>query len=545
MSSESSATRGNERPASGPEYDAIQGMIVNGYRGYDFIRFLIFTIPAANVAAVRVLCGALIPGTAGSPMTVTAATRWSANSERPPYRLNFAVTKTGLQKLISVANFTAVYNKSYQVMSPFSRASSGGGPLGTTNPYGAADPGTALTVGDTGPSAPPNWWQTGGWQLPGEQPAQTDLDLLFALYAPSAEARERWGQQLLTMIGADSAVLAFQQDSDPLDPAGQTIHFGYRDGISQPRIAGFSEADPELDDRPSVDAWNFIIQPTGAASASRPTYSAHPLLANGCFAAFRMLYQDVEKFEAFIHQQGGSPEEAERIAAKMCGRWRDGTPLETSPERPRNQRLLGAPLKGEYHLNNFDYIGTSAHQQPKPAPFGNPDLGQACPYAAHIRRSNPRDDGSVLGNNDGSRTLMAAQHRILRRARPYGPSYDSAKPGSGSQQRGLIGLFLGADLSNQFEFLMQTWITQGGFSPNDASPNDGGYDPLFGPPPAAQSDNTTELAYCPGSPGDPSNTSAYTVLPGLPQLVVTVGALYVFLPGIPALHYFATGTIPS
>ncbi|MCU1244192.1 MAG: hypothetical protein JWN02_102 [Acidobacteria bacterium] len=134
MTSESSAPRRNERPASGAEYDAIQGMIVNGYRGYDFIRFLILTIPAANVAAVRTLCGALIPGTPGSPMTVTAATRWSADSERPPYRLNFAVTKTGLQKLITVDNFTTVYNKSYQVMSPFSRAAGGVGPLGTSNP---------------------------------------------------------------------------------------------------------------------------------------------------------------------------------------------------------------------------------------------------------------------------------------------------------------------------------------------------------------------------------------------------------------------------
>ncbi|MCU1244191.1 MAG: Dyp-type peroxidase family, partial [Acidobacteria bacterium] len=339
------------------------------------------------------------------------------------------------------------------------------------------------------------------------------------------------------MIGADSAVLAFQQDSDPLDPAGQTIHFGYRDGISQPRIAGFSEADPEQDDRPSVEAWNFIIEPTqggGSATQSTPTYSAHPLLANGCFAAFRMLYQDVETFEAFISQQGATPEQAELVAAKMCGRWRDGTPLEISPERPRSQQLLGASLKGQYHLNNFDYVGTSVHQQPKPAPFGNPDLGQACPYAAHVRRANPRDDSSVLGNSDGSQPLMAAQHRILRRARPYGPAYDPTEPGSGSRPRGLIGLFLGADLGNQFEFLMQTWITQGSFSQNDDSPNDSGYDPLFGPPPLAQSEDTTEFSYCAGNPGDPSKPADYAVLPGLPQLVVTVGALYVFLPGIPA-----------
>jgi hypothetical protein len=48
-----------------------------------------------------------------------------------------------------------------------------------------------------------------------------------------------------------------------------------------------------------------------------------------------------------------------------------------SPLKPRNPHLLGESLLGEYHLNNFNYVTPGPHQAPKPAPLGNPDLGQA------------------------------------------------------------------------------------------------------------------------------------------------------------------------
>ena len=520
----------SEAQAPQPAYDDIQGLMINGYRGYNFIRFLIFTIPAANVEAARKFCGALTPGTAGSPLTVTPATRWSPGNARPPYRLNLGVTKGGLIKLLTQPNYKTIFGKSYQLMNRFGLSKT---PYTTDKPYGAAYPDTAKFVGDTGPSDPQNWWKDGGWQLQGQDPAQTDLDLLLTLYAPTAPERDDWHDRLIKMIGPDSAVLAFMQDSDPLDPAGQQIHFGYRDGISQPRIGGFSETDPELDDRPTADAWRFIIDSTQTNPPTH-TYTAHPLLNNGSFGAFRLLYQDVKGFEDFINQAG--PAKAEFIASKMAGRWRDGTPVEVSPERPENRHLLGHSLKGEYDLNNFDYVEPSAHQEPKPAPLGNPDGGQACPYAAHVRRANPRDDSSVTGNSD-----MASDHRVLRRARPYGPPYDPASPASATEQRGLVGLFIGADLQNQFEFIMHSWVIGGHFSTNDHSFNGSGYDPLFGPPPAAATPATTAFSFC---AGDPTNPSDYETLQGLPQLVVTKGALYVFIPSITALGYLSKGTLP-
>jgi hypothetical protein len=69
----------------------------------------------------------------------------------------------------------------------------------------------------------------------------------------------------------------------------------------------------------------------------------------------------------------------------MCGRWRDGTPIEVSPEKP-DPSLTG------FDLTNFQYLSPSPHQK---GPVTSPDYGQVRPYAAHIRRSNPRDDINI------------------------------------------------------------------------------------------------------------------------------------------------------
>src|SRR6478735_11667540 len=158
--------------ANDPAYSDIQGLLINGYRGYNFIRFLIFTIPNGSATAAQKLMGALVPGTAGSPLTLTAATRWNVTHppiQKPPYRLNLGITNSGLTKIAGAANYKTVFNASYQVMNAFNR--------------GAAA--AASRVGDVGPSDPSQWWKAaGGWRLPGSDPATTDLDLLFSLYAP-------------------------------------------------------------------------------------------------------------------------------------------------------------------------------------------------------------------------------------------------------------------------------------------------------------------------------------------------------------------------
>lgn len=483
----------------------IQGMVL---RGYSYFTIRHFILKIEDVAGARAFCGALRPG-AGGALAVTTAQDWQ---ERPAYCLNIGITNKGLEALIGPDDYADVLNQSYSIFSSFDA--------------GASDPGTAATVGDTGTSDPQYWWPEENCLLP-RPLGPDDLHLLVSLYTRHPGDRERFGQILLGMIpesapGKPALVRAFVQDADFLPPpppkcahSGLQIHFGYADGFSQPRIAGAPGDDPG-EDAPTVPAGYFVISKEGA-----PNYYdvPHPLLVNGSFAAFRLLAQDVEGFENFL----SLADDPELLAAKMCGRWRDGTPLEVSPDKPD---LSLSTLD----ILNFDYLAPTPNQK---GPRTADPLGQACPYAAHTRRANPRDDGGVLGNTepDGVTPAYAVQHRIRRFATPYGPEYT---PGTAGTPRGLVGHFMGANLAEQFEFLMSTWINTGYFRQPDASPNGSGVDPLFGPQ-AGEDADFSRL----GRAGDYETTSPMT------RFIVTKGGLYVFLPSIAALEAIATGQIPS
>jgi deferrochelatase/peroxidase EfeB len=504
----------------------IQGLLLRGYKGFDFIRHFIFRIDA--VSGVQVLCKALLPNS-GAPLNITDSTTWPPTTAKPSYRLNLALTSTGLTKIVGEQNYSTLNTASTTLFSIFT-------------PGAVSD---AANIGDVGTNAPENWWPKPGWQLQTTPDLNQDFDLVLSLYARTPSGREFYSQTLLSLVPDGAATLTFQQDSDPLPEGPDVIHFGYQDGISQPRIEGapgrtaesaapgtppgallsLAAAAPgdDPDDRPVVPSWNFIIDDGPA-----PNYTAHPFLVNGSFGAFRLLFQDVKKFNALL----SSDPDPEKLAAKMCGRWRDGTPLEVSPDQPD-------PSRKGFDLTNFQYLNPSQHQR---GPRPEPDLGQVCPYAAHIRRTNPRDDVNVLGNS-GSGNANAVQHRVLRRARPYGPPYVAGD----QADRGLVGYFIGANLASQFHFLMQTWMIAGSFAPlTDGSPNQSGYDPLFGPSPAPPPPPFDSGSFEYYNPNDPQT---YTTVPTppleMPQLVITKGGLYVFFPSITALGLMAAGKITS
>jgi deferrochelatase/peroxidase EfeB len=445
----------------------IQGTLLRGYTDPQ-VRFFLLRIDDADGA--RAFCQKLLPGS-GAPLTITTALRWQ---EKPPCRLTLGMTSGGLKKLIGPDGYTTVQNKT-------------AGDYFT--PFDAGAEHRASQVGDVGISDPQNWWKNGGSRLL-DPPSTSDLDLLIALYTQSPQDRERFSEALLGLIphgvdGRPALVPAFVQDSDALPNPGFTeparkIHFGYADGISQPRLqdsAGHDVIEPkEGDDRPGVPVTSFVM--------TRPEAYIHPLLENGSYAAFRLLYQDVAAFNTYINTQGMDPHLA---AAKMCGRWLNGTPLVTAPDKP-----LEKP--SERDLESFHYLP-------------NDGGGQRCPYSAHIRRTNPRDDTFVRGN-EFYPAPSSQQRRIIRRAGPYGPDYSES---TRDAQRGLVGLFIGAKLREQFEFVMNTWVGQGGF--RNGLPAD--VDPLFAP----------------------------DALGSLHSFIRTDGALYVFLPGIAGLAQIAQGRV--
>jgi len=188
---------------------------------------------------------------------------------------------------------------------------------------------------------------------------------------------------------------------------------------------------------------------------------------NGTFVAIRQLPQDVDGFNTFIGMKAdelnemsnlravvGGPVTPEWVAAKMMGRWQDGTsllertaalpPVAAKPvEDDENDKNKGG-AKPEKKLDNSFNFGDDDPQ------------GLACPFGAHIRRTNPRQS---LHPSDPTQLEIINRHRILRRGRPY---HHPAK-GDNPVEKGLLFVALCADLERQFEFVQQTWVASPNF----------------------------------------------------------------------------------
>ncbi|VEB42297.1 Dyp-type peroxidase family [Chromobacterium violaceum] len=203
------------------------------------------------------------------------------------------------------------------------------------------------------------------------------------------------------------------------------------------------------------------------------------------------------------------------LAAKVCGRWRNGNPLTLMPSD------AGAALPPD-QLNAFHYVSDDVNQ--------DDTLGLKCPIGSHIRRSNPRD-GGVVGAGSPS-------HRIVRRAMPYGPEYDPAKPDQ--QKRGLIGYFINASLSNQFEFVTSQWALDSHFVKSATGP--GGRNKATrcstsagGRVPRRQS-RGPKLFHRRTARRQGTRKQAHH---RLPRLIHTRGGAYCFFPSISGLRYLA------
>jgi deferrochelatase/peroxidase EfeB len=132
---------------------------------------------------------------------------------------------------------------------------------------------------------------------------------------------------------------------------------------------------------------------------------------NGSFAVFKMIKTDVVKFENYL-QSNKDKIDPELLAAKICGRWRNGVPLMLSPKT--DSPSGGIPPE---QLNNFEYVNADGSGDPK---------GLRCPVGAHMRRINPRGQPVTgQGQPGGSNNT----HRLIRRGLPY------ATPTSGWKTR--------------------------------------------------------------------------------------------------------------
>lgn len=472
------------------DYGDVQGTILRGYR-VDLARHFILSI--TNAPAASALIGALVDGSGGLPRITTAA-RWT---EKPECFVNVGFTAAGLTALGVTAQQLATFDAGFQ--------------------RGATASATASIVGDVGASAPANW--IGGLA------DGTQVHLIVSLWVDD-------DRKVLDSVTAKlrAAFAGCMHELSALDGHAlpdNKVHFGYRDSIAQPTVMGAPPRKPKHDipdDQPVVATGEFLL---GYTNETPGVYSVQPsqLSTNSSYAAFRVLEQDCAGFEAFLVEHAAKAGiDVEMLAAKVCGRWRNGNPLELVPDGP-------APVLPEHQLNDFTYVSTDAEQ--------DDTLGIKDPIGSHIRRNNPRN-AAVLGTN-------STHHRIVRRAMPYGPAYDPKHPDK--EARGLIGYFINASITNQFEFLTSQWNMLASFvkaaagnNPScagNAVYNISGEDVFLGVNDPSSSSFT--LAAC------GANGAANTTVTGFPRLVTTRGGAYVFLPSITGLRYLAGlgGTAPA
>jgi Dyp-type peroxidase family len=283
---------------------------------------------------------------------------------------------------------------------------------------------------------------------------------------------------------------------------GGTEHFGYADGFAQPSIEGSGfEPDPGAG-APAKDGWRpikpgeLLLGYRDEQDATTPAPPPDDFGINGSFLVYRKLYQDVATWRRVLRDAAAEyPGGEELLAAKIVGRWRDGTPLDVSPDRPDP-----AIVADRSRNNAFDYAD-------------DPD-GLRCPIGAHVRRMNPRRSLPFDGK-------LVNRHRIMRRGITYGERLPEGAEDDG-QDRGVIFMCLQASLARGFEFVQSQWANGG-----NAFRLAEDQDVILGP-------HDTEGPAKMTVPGRPP-----FFLGPLSRVVTTRGGEYYFTPGVNGLRHLA------
>jgi Dyp-type peroxidase family len=467
---------------TGAQRADIQGDILRAY-GNNYKRTSYLFAHVDEAAAGRAWLAGLLA-------QVTNYEEWPG--AKPDVRLNVALTYTGLQAL----GLTAAALETFSVEFREGMAA------------------RAQGLGDIGESSPTNWEPVLGT---GEAHVLVTINTLtdaLRAFRSGVEA-------------AAGVAIVHEQHARLLEGARE--HFGYADGFAQPAIAGVSEHKLLGGGVPEAGGgWrglalgefilgfedeDSLVDPARAL----PSAPLEPLGRSGTYMVYRKLEQDVALFRNTLREAAllrGAGEDADHkhedlLAAKVVGRWRNGTPLVSSPDAP----VANFEPK-DMRNNAFRYLDADGG-------------GARCPLGAHIRRANPRDALGWKGLK--SAALLAFRHRIIRRGMPYGPPLADDALANDGHDRGLVFVCFNASISRQFEGIQTQWI-------NDGNAFHLGHDKdfLLGDP------TTTNKMTIQGEPPGPP-----FFLAPQPAFVKTRGGEYLFVPGLRALRALADGDLSA
>lgn len=376
----------------------------------------------------------------------------------------------------------------------------------------------AAALGDVDVNEPARW-------VP---PFTEEIHAVALLAADVPEDLDRLYRQLQWHLRPRAIVVLGQIDGHTRPGEGRGHeHFGFKDGISQPGIAGLTRPEdlkpgqelvapgefilgyPEQDGTPPIPPppSGYDPPPPAPEPSSGPEWTR-----NGSYVVFRRLRQDVRGFDDFVRQAAGQTGlRPDLLEAKLVGRYKSGAPLERTRDQAgdfdpqaADPSIADDTVLGDDKINNFEYAPHDAD-------------GTLVPRAAHIRKTYPR-------NQETPGEAEADRRRILRRGIPYGPEfvetenpYPSGDPPP-DQDRGLLFLCYQASIADQFEFIQTQWANRDEFPQAED-----GRDPII----------SQDVS-------DPK----FKIPPGeerliLARWVITTGGEYFFSPSISAMHFLA------
>lgn len=268
------------------------------------------------------------------------------------------------------------------------------------------------------------------------------------------------------------------------DPVGGHEHFGYADGVSQPGVRGEVAPGVPLTERTSTEPdqgapgqdllWpgEFVFgYPGQQAGKSFPEKGPEPALPrqfmrDGAYLVFRRLRQFVPEFNLAVKAEArrihtaAEPMDPDLLGAQLIGRWKSGA------------ALVKASLKDDPTIAE----GTKAENDFE---FGDDRAGVRCPWAAHIRKTYPRDDvfGQITPTEEKIKAAEAftQTHRMLRRGIAFGPELTEDEAISGvsdpAHQRGLLFKCYVTSIADQFEFVQQAWANERDFVQPGSGPD--------------------------------------------------------------------------
>ncbi len=458
-------------PDPQPSLDNIQGFIVRPYT-HPCARHLLLGI--GNSTDGRNLLKAIAP-------MITSAEHWG--DDKPGNLLNVSMTYNGLKALEVTPTIVDGENS----------WGKNGFPMEFRN-SGKANPDSTGKADFVGDSAPENWW-------PGAATAFTsaDIHLILHLRTLDEEQLEAFTVQIRSLFDGEITEYLPMAGGKPIDnyhyPEKGMVHFGFKDGISQPHINWPGAAPPS----PVYDFRNFLL---GYANETHQSAPGGPFPRDGSYLVFQLIYQDVAYWNRFLRTEAEKLEDLPEVedkegwlAAKMLGRWQSGTSLEFAPEVDDPEKAME---------NDFNYSDDAD--------------GMKCPFSSHVRVSNPRHQ--PLHEN------AMPVPGLIRRGAPYGPPLEGEV--DDGVDRGLIGLFICSSISRQY-LKMTMWINRTDFS--DVFEDLKGQDPIQG---NRTIPNVSTDFIIPFKGKD-------IVLKNLKSFVRTQGAAFCFLPGIETIRKLGDG----